>query len=88
MGNDVDICEMCDELMEFSGIEGTEVGEMWLKLADMWCSGLDYIGDDKFESALKEVIEREYRYLKENYKIVEKKIDVKQKCRYLEPINM
>ena len=68
---DMTIEDMCRELQEAAQYEGTELGEAWYNLAELWMSYREYVGGFDFEKSLEAAIRREHKCLKENFRYVE-----------------
>lgn len=66
---DLEVEDMLDELAEAAGLEGSEVGEAWKALVDSEPAAK--YGSSDFEAAWEREVQRQYRHLKENFRLVE-----------------
>lgn len=65
--------EMIDELNNAADIDGTETGEYWLSLINLY-EQYTYAMSEEFVAALAAEILSEYNYFKTNFQIVEEEI--------------
>jgi len=70
--------KIIEELVRASQNEGTETGECWGRLCDMWRYG-DYVSDE-FEIALEKEIRHQHKFMKENWTWVEHKSSTCKEC--------
>ena len=64
---------LCEALIEASQYEGTEQGELWRDLAELWNRYSGFVSD-KFKVSLKEEIQREFEHYRNNYEFVETEV--------------
>lgn len=67
------IGEMVDELADAARFEGSELGEWWEMLTDLYPDCLD-MASNKFVEAYKEQIKSEWEHLSDNFKWVEEEV--------------
>lgn len=83
---DIDTSQMCEELREASDLEGTETGEAWLALVDLWdgcdCTYLVYPG---FKDILEEAIREEYKTFKKYFEVIDRVVVKRHSVRVLIP---
>jgi len=83
MSDRVVTAKVIEELTEAASLEGTEVGEYWGLLVDLWLRARD-AGSDKFLAALKEELLEQYDYLHEEYRLVEEERVERRKVKVLQ----
>jgi hypothetical protein len=80
-----DLEQMVEDLEEASGMEGSETGELWSRLACLWSSSRDYLSDD-FVACLEAEIKVNHETLCTEYNIVERTETITRTGTYLEYI--